>query len=41
MMIWIGPANIIKIKKKKRYMPRERLKRENAINIGWKSLRSC
>lgn len=28
-------------KKKKRGKPRERLKRENAINIGWRSLRSC
>jgi hypothetical protein len=40
-IIWIGPTNIIKIKKIKRGKPRERLKRENAINIGWRSLRSC
>ena len=26
---------------KKSGKPRERLKRENAINIGWRSLRSC
>lgn len=35
------PTNIIKIKKIKRGKPRERLKRESAINIGWRSLRSC
>jgi hypothetical protein len=40
-IIWIGPTNIIKIKRKKSGKPRERLKRENAINIGWRSLRSC
>lgn len=28
-------------KKIKRGKPRERLKRERAINIGWRSLRSC
>lgn len=28
-------------KKKERGKPRERQKRENAINIGWRSLRSC
>jgi hypothetical protein len=39
-IIWIGPTNIIKIRRIKRWMPRGRLRRENAINIGWRSLRS-
>jgi hypothetical protein len=40
-IIWIGPIKFIKIRRKKRGKPREGLKRENAINIGWRSLRSC